>query len=920
MVVYKQTKSTKNNANQNTNRHSSSSSEFFTSSHFGCETTDLDLQIQLTPEECRTIITTGRFHHKEFTMENINPNFQKTHHYYSKGHRLPTGECSGVQFSRHGKIYKKSYEHTIVTMEINQMALRIEPSHIHQHTDDAILPFGFREPARHQNATNPILGMVIWDYNPPGCPIHGEAIRGYQSIYKGKVDVKLKTTATVDDQYDGALLSATNKRVQTSKVPQSFALAIHANISLCGQLAYSTNIEEIVVIFLKHGQEGIKTNETFGLNQPHLMTYKSQVTAQFINSNQRIDSMAERMYQSQCATEIKTIRNFLRIASATIFPSLHPHFGDGYTAVKGGAVIHVIKCKAVKVAVDTTREGCFEELPITKPAKDKKTANQTLWAHPITKIIIHKGTPATCSQDLPLMYKLTGGTYLCQDGTGLHRCKAPQLFIPNEYLPDFNSTHEIHKILGTGILSKTRIKALATRIYEPFFRETLISQMVIRNTGKPSFNASTTLEPIGSTQFIDMLTNSVSFKVTPMYQTLGNAYFHIMALFTVVAICITTFGIFTRILWETKNHGWTPRIILVLFNSVWQASRMPMDLLKNTVKGANDNALKSNMAKVIDPLQLQVNQLRAAIDQYQAQQQQQHRRGKSLTPPPKYHLLQDGDREIPKEEACHQNSDPKDNDTPNFYPNLHHPMNRRRSLVIPPNTSRNQTSLLTDPSTSPLTRRRTFIAQTSIGNQAPIITEVTGPTHEEFDIEDDIQQIPPSDIRSASSLLRDNLAHLVRTVTQLQEEEGQHQTRHQGHPLRLRQLPTQPDLNQFRPKETWHTTWHPPMPFPPPNPPPPQPQGNLQRGQTRYQPTNTGTKTSVTRYPRGSRADQPTNHNGFTVTRQTFTTPYKWQQHQTIFLQSDEEDEPPTEDPLAIDNNRQPPEHQRGYDDPRPKA
>ena len=96
--------------------------------------------------------------------------------------------------------------------------------------------------------------MVIWDYNPPGCPIHGEAIRGYQSIYKGKVDVKLKTTATVDDQYDGALLSATNKRVQTSKVPQSFALAIHANISLCGQLAYSTNIEEIVVIFLKHGQ------------------------------------------------------------------------------------------------------------------------------------------------------------------------------------------------------------------------------------------------------------------------------------------------------------------------------------------------------------------------------------------------------------------------------------------------------------------------------------------------------------------------------------------------------------------------------------------------------------------------------------------------------------------------------------------
>ena len=153
------------------------------------------------------------------------------------------------------------------------------------------------------------------------------------------------------------------------------------------------------------------------------MSYKSQVTAQFIHSNHRIENMAENMYKAQCAPEIKTIRNILRIASATIFPSLKPHFSDGYTAIKGGAVIHVIKCKPVKVAIDTTREGCFEELPIIKGTNDKTPSNQTLWAHPVTKIIVNRGTPATCSQSLPLLYKLTGGTYLCQDGTGLYRCK-----------------------------------------------------------------------------------------------------------------------------------------------------------------------------------------------------------------------------------------------------------------------------------------------------------------------------------------------------------------------------------------------------------------------------------------------------------------------------------------------------------------
>ena len=845
--------------------------------------TEIDHQIRLTPQECRNIITTGRFNHDEFTIENIVPNIQKTHFYYSKGLRQNSGKCTGVQFSRHGKIYKKSYEQSIVTVQINQMALKIEPSIIHEHTDDAILPYGFRVPAQHQNATNPNLGTVVWDYKPAICPRHGEPIRGYQTLYKGEIDVKIKSTATLENQYEGALLSTTNKKLQNSNIPQSFAFAIHANMTLCSHLAYSTNIEDVIIIILKHGQEGIKTNETFGLSQPHLMSYKSQVTAQFINSNQRVENMAEKMYNSQCATEVKTIRNFLQIASATIFPSLKPHFSDGYTAVKGGAVIHVIKCKPVQVAVDITRKGCFEELPIIKPKDVKKPSNQTLWAHPITNIILHKGTPATCSQDLPLLYKLTGGTYLCQEGTGLHRCKEPQLFIPNENLPDFNTTHNIHKILGTGILSKTRIKAFATRVYEPFYRETLLSQIAIRNTRQPSFNSSTNLEPIGSKQFIEILTNSISIEITPMYHTLGNAYFHIMAFFTVVTICTTMFGIVTRILWETKNHGWTPRIILVVFNSVWQASRMPLDLLKNTVRGAHDNALKSNMVKVIDPLQLQVNQLKAAIDQYQAQQQNQQRE-MSQTTPPKYHQLQEQANEVSKEKAHHQTSDPNNHDTPNFYPNLHHPMNRRRSLIIPPN---------------------------NIINRTPVITEVTGPVQEEFEIEDDIQQIPPSNIRSTSSMLKDNLARLARAASQIREREHQPNRTHQGQSLRLRQLPHQLGAAQPHSTEPWHITWHPPMQFPPSAPPQPQPPTGQRRRQAWHQPGNPNTKTSVTRHPKGSRADQPKTQTGFTRSRQTFKTP--WQQHQTIFIQSDEEEEPPAKDPLAIDEHQvQPkPEHQR---------
>ena len=136
------------------------------------------------------------------------------------------------------------------------MALKIEPSNIHQHTDDAILPYGFRVPAQHQNTTDPTIGTVVWDYKPPVCPKHGNPVQGFQTLYKGETNVKIKATATLENQFEGALFSASNKMLQNAKIPQNFALAIHANTSLCGQLAYSTNIENIMVIVLKHGQEG----------------------------------------------------------------------------------------------------------------------------------------------------------------------------------------------------------------------------------------------------------------------------------------------------------------------------------------------------------------------------------------------------------------------------------------------------------------------------------------------------------------------------------------------------------------------------------------------------------------------------------------------------------------------------------------
>ena len=301
---------------------------------------------------------------------------------------------------------------------------------------------------------------------------------------------------------------------------------------------------------------------------------------------------------------------------------------------------------------------------------------------------------------------------------------------------------------------------------------------------------------------------------------------------------------------------------------------MPLDLLKGTVQGAHNNALKNNMSKVVDPLQIQIDQLKRAILQYQAD----HQRHNLETPPPKYQNLKEQPNEdlITKEDANRQTSDPNNHDTPNFYPNLHHPMNRRRSLIIPPNNNQNRT---------------------------PVITDVIGPTREELDIEVDIQQIPPPNIQSTSSMLRDSLANLAQTTTRMHQPKSK--TGHGGPSVRLRKLPSnhdQPTLYQQNATGAWHNIWHPPMPFPPSAPPLTQPSTSGTKHRIWPQPKDNQPrfKRSTTRYPRGSTADQPEVHNGYTITRQIFTTP-RWKSNQTIFIPSDEEEQVPTTDPLETE-------------------
>lgn len=780
--------------------------QFFSSSQFGCTPSMIDFQLPVTSEQCQHMATTGIFTDEEFNVTNIQPNVPSWTTFISHGDRQLSGYCVGTTFTRNDVIYTKSFEQTDVTISLNTLILPIEPTHIESDGDDVLLPFGIRYPARYQSIVDPRLGTVIWKYKRPSCPQFGQPIEGFQTIYQGKAQVAIRTKAKIHNKFEGALFSVSIEKPTEAEIPQNFALATHTNSTICGKTAWNTNVEDVLIIILNYNEKGINTDDKYGLSRPHLLDFKSQVTAQYLYAHNRIEDVAEKLYINQCSTEEKTIKNFQSIITSNQFPSLKPYFDEGFTAIPAGSAIHIIQCPATSVAIDTHREGCFEELPVLKLTKEGTPLNGTFWSHPVTRILTDRGTPITCSEGLPLMYKLIGGTYVCQTGRGLHTCEAPDILKPDSVSLSDQISHSFHKILGIGILSATTIRNFAIRVHEPFYRNVLKAQMIARNIAKGYVTEGKPLEPLPSFNFQEEITDLVGAKISPAFSMLGKAYIHIISAFVILAIISTFLGLITRIYWELHNHGPTTRLVFVLFNGLWSASRMPLDILKSGIKGASDNALNSNVVVVTEPLQDQINELStilASIDQPTQNRNRTNSGGNgSATPPPSYRS--DKSSALRTEEQA------------SVYKNRRHSFhgNNTRKVTNDNLQKADDHSVPMDIDQSPDQQR---LHQRRSQNMTPINTHIgEAQDTEEIEMErihteDEARRLSPL-TQSASSTLRDDLARFQHQEWSRYQEAINRTRRPMDRPAQ--QLTLTPIYSEC------YFPWQPPM-APPPTPPHP---------------------------------------------------------------------------------------------------
>ena len=241
------------------------------------------------------------------------------------------------------------------------------------------------------------------------------------------------------------------------QLPNTFGFRLHHKTSVCGLPSCQSNIEDVVVIILHNTpvDKGVPINHNIALSQPHLTSFKTVASSWFIEANDRVNDLSKTFYVETCKLERASIMSYQRtLRMATSSTSIAPFFNDVYSAIKTGSMARVIHCKAKEAEINLQQEDCWDQLLDFRLDQDGKPYNQMILADPITKVFSLTGTRGDCSAKYLQMYRISGGTHVCQSGSGITRCLDQTILTPG--MADLNKalTHQFYKLMGTGIYTK----------------------------------------------------------------------------------------------------------------------------------------------------------------------------------------------------------------------------------------------------------------------------------------------------------------------------------------------------------------------------------------------------------------------------------------------------------------------------------
>lgn len=312
------------------------------------------------------------------------------------------GNCKGSTFSSE----KGTWQEVIV--QANYKITLTEGLAIVNHKQNTLtLPTGSTLKLSDQYGLDIYKGEVVWNANTYDCETHEFIIL-----------------------YDGPASLITSNNYKTSRT----YLVESDQIVFALQHIRSTYICNIPAIQTDHSQLTIITDSLF-FNyfknkdiHPQNIDLVAYINTKLVYIDNRFKASITTLYtdliQKQCELERKVLLHKLSLATYSLSEfAYHMGEGPGYTALKAGEIIYLLKCKPVEVEISSKKNAiCYDELPVIYN-------NKSYFMAPKTRTLQKFGTELDCNHFLPPAFLLDGEWYTTSQN--IREIKKPQTLKPS---------------------------------------------------------------------------------------------------------------------------------------------------------------------------------------------------------------------------------------------------------------------------------------------------------------------------------------------------------------------------------------------------------------------------------------------------------------------------------------------------------
>lgn len=446
------------------------------------------------------------------------------------------GNCKGTTFSSE----KGTWQEAIV--QANYKITLTEGLAIVNHKQNTLtLPTGSTLKLSNQYGLDNYKGEVVWDANTYDCETHEFTI-----LYDGPATL---------------ITSSNDKTTRTYLVESDqivFALQHIKSTFICNIPATQTDHSQLTIIIDPLFFHYFKTKNIHPQNID-LMAY---INTKLVYIDNRFKASVTTLYtdliQKQCELERKVLLYRLTLATYSLSEFAYSMGeGPGYTALKAGEIIYLLKCKPVEVEISQKNTICYDELPVIYN-------NQSYFMAPKTRTLQKFGTELDCNHILPSAFLLDGEWYTSSQN--IREIKRPQSLKPStKWTWTYKS---IEHLMTAGIYNYDTMKQFQQYLVLPQEIEASQKNLARQTMGFTIMDHRLNLNSLIDENTISNMVDNKLKKMWGWFTVFGEFISGLLGIFFIWKIilnCINT-GINISLLYKT--FGLSIKLIAGIFTSV----------------------------------------------------------------------------------------------------------------------------------------------------------------------------------------------------------------------------------------------------------------------------------------------------------------------------------------------------------------